>query len=82
MVDGPAAGASADKVNMAVVSLRVTVPLLFEEGEVGFEPGILVAADYDGRTVCVEEQDGAIWRGGCEEMVLDAEVDARVVRCG
>ena len=67
---------------MAIVSWGMMGAFLFEEGEVGFKPGILVAADYDGRAVCVDEEDGAIWRRGCEEVVLDAEVDAGVVRCG
>lgn len=62
--DGAAAGAAADEVDVGGG----------QGAEVGFQPGVLVAADYHRGGVAVEEEEGGGWVGFGEEVVLDGEV--------
>jgi len=47
---------------------------------VGFKPWVLVAADDDAGGVAVEEEGACGGWEGCEEVVLEGEVEVRVVR--
>ena len=84
MEDCTATAASADEIDGGVEAgfwqgngiFVVVVGFLtggggVEEGEVHFQPGILVAAYDDAGPVCVEEEDGGVCGRSLEEVVFD-----------
>jgi hypothetical protein len=52
-----------------------------KNAQIDLRPRVLVAANDYARPVHVKEQDGAIWRRLSQYVVLDGEVQIRVVAC-
>lgn len=53
-----------------------------EEGEVDFQPRVLVAADDDAGAILIEEENRRVWGRGLEQVVFDREIEVWVVGGG